>query len=60
MHDIVRWRRLIAATPARLRIEQLIADRVAEALRPVAAAPVDDFVEGALSDLALRCTGRDR
>ena len=54
--DVERWRELIASTGARDRAEELIADRVAEALRVVSSAPIEPFLGNLLADMAIRCT----
>lgn len=53
---VERWRDLIASTGARDRAEELIADRVSEALRVVSSAPMDPFLGEVLADMAIRCT----
>lgn len=63
--DIARWRGLIEETGAVIRIEQMIADRVAKAWACLAGAaiegvPLDPFVLTALRDLAVHATARDR
>lgn len=58
--DLARWRELIRATSAADRVEELIADRVAEALRVLSTAPIDETTRTALSDMAMRCTDRER
>ncbi|GAB3686836.1 polyprenyl synthetase family protein [Saccharopolyspora tripterygii] len=54
--DVDQWRELIASTGARDRAEKLIADRVAEAQRVVASAPLEPFLGNLLADMAIRCT----
>ncbi|HEY4464340.1 MAG TPA: polyprenyl synthetase family protein [Streptosporangiaceae bacterium] len=58
--DVDRWRQLIAETGARIRIEQMISRRVSAACDRLAASGLNDFVLGALRDLAVRYTGRVR
>ncbi|GAA2341836.1 polyprenyl synthetase family protein [Saccharopolyspora halophila] len=54
--DVEQWRELIASTDAPDRVEELIADRVAEAQHVVSSAPLDSFLGEALADMAVRCT----
>jgi geranylgeranyl diphosphate synthase type I len=58
--DVDRWRQLIAETGARIRIEQMISRRVSAACDRLAAGGLNDFVLGALRDLAVRYTDRVR
>lgn len=63
--DIARWRGLIEETGAVVRIEEMIAERVSEALASLVSAaiegvPLDRFVLIALRDLAVHATARDR
>ncbi|MGW0891582.1 polyprenyl synthetase family protein [Saccharopolyspora sp. NPDC002578] len=58
--DIERWQELIRATPVRERIEELIVYRATEALRVLAAAEISEPIRNTLSNMAIRCTARDR
>ena len=56
--DIAHWRTLIVATGAVDWIEELIAERVASATDQICDAPIDDWVQSALADMAAVCTLR--
>ena len=56
--DIAHWRTLIVATGAVDWIEELIAERVASATDHISDAPIDDWVQSALADMAAVCTLR--
>ena len=56
--DIAHWRTLIVATGAVDWIEELIAERVASATDHIFDAPIDDWVQSALADMASVCTRR--
>ncbi len=53
-----QWRRLIAETGATARIEQMISSRVSAACDRLTGGGLNDFVLGALRDLAIRYTNR--
>lgn len=57
---VEEWRRLIAATGAATRVEEMIAGRVSAACAGLAGAGLGDFAAAALRDLAVRCTDRAR
>ena len=56
--DIAHWRTLIVATGAVDWIEELIAERVSSATDHIFDAPIDDWVQSALADMAAVCTLR--
>ena len=56
--DVAHWRTLIVATGAADWIEELIADRVAEAIGYVRDDRIGDWAQSALADMALICTRR--
>lgn len=56
--DIDRWRTLIVATGAVDRVEDMIGDRVADAVEQLSNAPIDDAVRAALTRMAAVCTLR--
>ena len=56
--DIARWRNLIVATGAADWIEELIAERVAEAAEHLRDRRIDVWVQSALADMASVCTLR--
>ena len=56
--DIAHWRTLIVATGAVDWIEELIVERVASAIDHICDAPIDDWVQSALADMASVCTRR--
>ncbi len=56
--DIAHWRTLIVATGAVDWIEELIAERVSSATDQIFDAPIDDWVQSALADMAAVCTLR--
>jgi geranylgeranyl diphosphate synthase type I len=56
--DIAHWRTLIVATGAVDWIEELIAERVSSATDYIFDAPIDDWVQSALADMAAVCTLR--
>jgi len=56
--DIARWRNLIVATGAADWIEELIAERVAEAAEHLRDRRIDEWVQSALADMASVCTLR--
>ncbi|MBJ7399137.1 MAG: polyprenyl synthetase family protein [Mycolicibacterium sp.] len=56
--DIVHWRNLIVATGAPDWIEDLINERVAEAIEHICDVRIDDWVQSALADMASVCTRR--
>ncbi|MCW1959862.1 MAG: polyprenyl synthetase family protein [Mycobacterium sp.] len=56
--DIAHWRTLIVATGAPAWIEDLIAARVAVAIDHISDDRIDDWVRGALADMAAVCTLR--
>ena len=56
--DIARWRTLIVATGAVDRVEDMIGDRVADAVERLSDAPIDDAVRAALTRMAAVCTLR--
>ena len=58
--DVDRWRQLIVETGARIRIEQLIGQRVTAACDRLAGQALPGFVESTLRDLAVRYTDRAR
>jgi len=58
--DVARWRQLIVDTGAAVRIEQLIAHRVAVASDRLAGSGLPRFVHDALDELAVRYTDRAR
>jgi geranylgeranyl diphosphate synthase, type I len=58
--DVARWRELIVDTGATVRIEQLIAHRVAAASDRLAGSGLPRFVRDALDELAVRYTDRAR
>ena len=57
--DIAHWRTLIVASGAVDWIEELIAERVACAIDHIGDAPIDDWVQSALADMASVCTLRN-
>jgi len=56
--EIAHWRNLIVATGAADWIEELIAERVAEAAEHLRDPRIDDWVQSALADMASVCTQR--
>jgi geranylgeranyl diphosphate synthase, type I len=58
--DVEEWRRLIAATGAAARIEQMIASRVSAACDALDGGGLSEFVTAALLGLAIRYTDRVR
>ena len=56
--DIAHWRTLIVATGAVDWIEELIGERVASAVDHICDAPIDDWVQSTLADMAAVCTLR--
>ena len=56
--DIAHWRTLIVATGAADWIEELIAERVAEAAEHLRDRRIDEWVQSALADMASVCTLR--
>lgn len=58
--DLARSRELIRTTSAEEQVEELITQRVADALRVLSTAAIDETTRTALSDMAMRCTDRDR
>ena len=56
--DLDHWRSLIFATGAVQRIEELIADRVEIAQKPLDSSGIDGLVRAALADMAGVCTRR--
>jgi geranylgeranyl diphosphate synthase type I len=56
--DVAHWRTLIVATGAADWIEELISDRVAEAIGCIRNDRIDDWAQSALADMASVCTLR--
>ncbi len=56
--DVAHWRTLIVATGAADWIEELISDRVAEAIGYIRNDRIDDWAQSALADMASVCTLR--
>ncbi|MFN8033151.1 MAG: polyprenyl synthetase family protein [Mycobacterium sp.] len=56
--DITRWRNLIVATGAVEWIEDMIAERVAEAQEHLSDSRIDDWVQSTLANMAAACTLR--
>lgn len=56
--DIAHWRTLIVATGAADWIEELITDRLAEAIGHIRDDRIDDWAQSALADMASVCTVR--